>query len=36
VANAVVAKVGVGGRVCVFTSATVELIVDVNGYFSTG
>ena len=31
VANAVVATVGVGGAVCVFTSATAHLIVDVNG-----
>jgi hypothetical protein len=33
VANAVVAKIGAGGRVCVFTYATTHLIVDVNGYF---
>jgi hypothetical protein len=32
VANAVVAKVGAGGRVCVYTFAGAELLVDVNGY----
>jgi hypothetical protein len=32
VANAVVAKVGVGGRVCVFTFAAANVLVDVNGY----
>ena len=30
--NAVVAKIGDGGRVCIYTSATAGLIVDVNGY----
>ncbi len=33
VANAVIAKVGVGGRVCVFTYAATHLIVDLNGYY---
>ncbi|CAB4895317.1 unannotated protein [freshwater metagenome] len=33
VPNAVIAKVGVGGTVCLFTSAATDLIVDVNGYF---
>jgi len=33
VANAVVAKVGVDGTVCVFTYAPTDLIVDVAGYF---
>ncbi len=33
VANSVVSGVGVGGRVCVFTSAATHLVVDVNGYF---
>ena len=32
VANAVVAKVGVGGKVCVFTFAAANVLVDVNGY----
>ncbi|HUF99256.1 MAG TPA: S8 family peptidase [Ilumatobacter sp.] len=31
VANAVVAKVGVAGKVCVYTLGTAHLIVDVNG-----
>jgi hypothetical protein len=30
--NAVTARVGVGGKVCVFTHAETDLIVDVNGY----
>ena len=30
--NAVVAKVGAGGKVCVFTSAPAHLLVDVGGY----
>jgi hypothetical protein len=29
----VTSKVGTGGRVCVFTSGTTDLIVDANGYF---
>ncbi|MEO6125494.1 MAG: L,D-transpeptidase [Ilumatobacteraceae bacterium] len=33
VAAAVVAKVGVAGTVCLFTSNTVHLIADVNGWF---
>jgi photosystem II stability/assembly factor-like uncharacterized protein len=32
VANSVISKVGVDGKVCLFTSATSHLIVDVNGY----
>jgi hypothetical protein len=32
VANAVVAKVGADGKVCVFTFAGSNLLVDVNGY----
>ncbi|MCB0967624.1 MAG: hypothetical protein KDB37_12375, partial [Ilumatobacter sp.] len=33
VPNSVVSKVGVGGKVCVFTHAETHLIVDVNGAF---
>jgi len=33
VANSVVSKVGVGGRVCVYSSGEAHLIVDVNGWF---
>ncbi len=36
VANAVVAKVGVGGKVCVFTFAAANVLVDVNGYIPAG
>src|ERR1700692_4901979 len=31
--NAVIAKVGANGQVCLYTLAPVHLIVDVNGYF---
>lgn len=33
VPNAVIAKVGDGGKVCLFSSQATQLIVDVNGYF---
>jgi hypothetical protein len=36
VANAVVSKVGVGGAVCIATSAVIDVIVDVSGYFPAG
>jgi hypothetical protein len=29
--NAVVAKIGAGGRVCIYTSSAANLVVDVNG-----
>ena len=32
VPNAVVAKVGVGGTVCVFAERATHLLVDVNGF----
>ena len=35
VANAVVATVGAGGKVCVYTYAATHVIVDVGGYFAT-
>jgi alpha-tubulin suppressor-like RCC1 family protein len=35
VANAVVSKVGTDGQVCLFTSAVVDLIVDVSGYYAS-
>jgi hypothetical protein len=31
-ANAVLAKIGVDGNVCVYTSAATDLVIDVNGY----
>jgi hypothetical protein len=34
VANAVVSKIGVGGKVCVFTPVATDLVVDVTGWFS--
>ena len=34
IANTVVAKIGGNGRVCMFTSAFTELVVDVAGYFT--
>jgi len=32
VANAVLAKVGAGGKVCIYTLAVTDVVVDVNGY----
>ncbi len=32
-ANMVMAKIGEGGRVCIYTSNTTELVADINGYF---
>jgi hypothetical protein len=34
--NAVVAKIGTGGAVCIFTSQTVDLVADVTGAFPVG
>ena len=36
VANAVVSKVGTGGRVCIFSNVATNLVVDVSGYFPFG
>ncbi|MDJ0771268.1 MAG: CAP domain-containing protein [Ilumatobacter sp.] len=36
IANAVVAKVGSGGKVCIHTSTQVHMVVDVDGYFPAG
>ena len=36
VPNAVVAKVGAGGKVCVFAEVPFDLLVDVNGYVPAG
>ena len=33
VPNAVLAKVGAGGKVCIYTSGAIHLIVDVSGFF---
>ena len=35
VPNNVIAKIGDGGKVCLFASNSTHLIVDVNGYFAT-
>ncbi|MCU1398713.1 MAG: hypothetical protein JWN62_1822 [Acidimicrobiales bacterium] len=32
--NAVVAKLGTSGKVCLYASSTTDLIADVNGYFA--
>ena len=32
VANAVLAKVGTGGKVCIYTKAATDIVADVNGY----
>jgi hypothetical protein len=34
--NAVVAKVGAGGEICVFTLARAHYVIDVSGYFPEG
>ncbi|MCU1390833.1 MAG: hypothetical protein JWL72_4171, partial [Ilumatobacteraceae bacterium] len=34
--NAVVTKIGTGGKVCLFNSQPTHLVVDVNGFFSGG
>jgi hypothetical protein len=36
VPNLVISKLGTDGRVCVFSSAEVDLFVDVSGYFPAG
>ena len=36
VPNSVIAKVGVGGQVCLSTFASADLVVDVAGYFPAG
>jgi hypothetical protein len=33
IANAVTATIGAGGKVCVYSNATIDLIVDLNGVF---
>ena len=32
-ANAVMAKIGEGGRVCIYTYSSTHLVADINGYF---
>ena len=32
-ANAVMAKIGEGGRVCIWTASSSHLVADINGYF---
>jgi hypothetical protein len=36
IANAVISKVGTGGRVCIFTSASAHLLTDTTGYYLEG
>ena len=36
VANLVLARPGVGGKVCVFSDATVDVVADVAGFFPSG
>ena len=33
--NAVLAKVGVDGTVCIYTRSATDLVADVNGYVTT-
>jgi hypothetical protein len=34
--NLVIAQIGIGGKVCLFTSAPTHLVADINGYFPLG
>ena len=36
VPNAVLAKVGPGGKVCIYTLAGTDIVADVNGYVPAG
>ena len=33
IANAVITKLGTGGKVCIFTSTSTEMLTDLNGYY---
>jgi hypothetical protein len=33
--NAVFAKVGTGGKICVYTLADTDMVIDVNGWTAT-
>ena len=34
--NAVITKLGAGGKVCLFTSADIQMLADLNGYYPAG
>jgi len=34
VPNGVIAKIGAGGKVCLYANSAAHLIVDVSGYFT--
>jgi hypothetical protein len=36
VANAVLAKIGTGGKVCIYSPAATDIVVDVTGYIAAG
>ncbi len=36
VANAVLAKIGTGGKVCIYSPAATDIVVDVTGYIPAG
>jgi hypothetical protein len=36
IANAVIAKLGPGGKICIYTNATTHLVTDINGYYPAG
>ena len=36
VPNLVIARPGVGGKVCVFSDTTIDVLADVSGYFPVG
>jgi len=35
IANLVMTKIGSGGKVCIYTSAAADVIVDVSGHYVT-
>jgi hypothetical protein len=36
VPNAVITQLGTNGKICLFTLATTDLLVDINGWFPAG
>src|SRR5262249_19628740 len=36
IANAVISRIGDGGRICLYNYAPTQLVVDVNGYLPAG
>jgi hypothetical protein len=34
IANTVIAKIGTDGKICIYTSTTTHLVIDLNGYYT--